>query len=515
MKLTFKKFITEAIPLSNYRNVHSHIDKDYKNRYSKWFGGKWRLYFPLDGENKDELFYEIDSILSAKNYTISDWKNGLAKSKVSDRFQRIGKILSADEQYKDVYKKFVERFKGKSVDISSSHMVVISRHPYDIVGQSFDRQYYKNRVTGEILTPDKYSELEKKYFYIRHNGEDEELEEWMKENHWEDWNRHGWDSCKNFIDGSNNHYVVSEINEGALIAYVTTPDDKNLKKPIGRILLIPIENVSDSYDKKLYVTPQIYGKYVNGFFDFVEKWLEEKQGPLDLEEYCVDDEFIYNGDVNLKIKNQYLELVHWLTSSKEFTVMSDSNNEYRLHGPIYFLDDYIKTIYATNFSQIWNMDVLLNDFEIMYSRDNFENTEVYHYISSNKTLLDATYNVYKREGGQLPLNMFMEDIEDVCVDFIEDITLWFDLEEFKRKVNNYKQFFHRICGDNDFVIEIDEHKKRLIVTLDRVTIGDWKIQPENFGDMIIDIGRKLANEFEEDDYTPTIAEIADKINSYS
>jgi hypothetical protein len=191
MKITsFKKFIElqESLSLSKYRaimkdaskissDVKEHISDDYKTRYESWFGkNKWRVYLPLSSITTDTVYQEVENVLSQlpNPYSIGgadNWKAGLATSKTNpNRKQSIGKILQREGKT-DIKKKFDERFKGaKTFSTEEDMTVVISRHPKDILEQTFDKEW-ANR------------------------------------------------SCKNVYDGGNRHYIPTEINDGCLIAY--------------------------------------------------------------------------------------------------------------------------------------------------------------------------------------------------------------------------------------------------------------------------------------------------------
>lgn len=265
--ISFKTFLNEAIPLSTYRNaMHipqrkgatrkefhniygtstiNKIESTYKERYKEWFKGKWRVIIPLDSSIVSEIYSEVETFLSTKGYSISDWKNGLAKSKTSNKEIRIGKFLSKENK-EILLKDFNERFKGKKSDISENYSIVISRHPYDLIGQSYDRE---------------------------------------------------WNSCKNLIDGANKHYIPTEINKGCLIAYLiknenTTKSKDILKNPISRYLIVPYVNEGNPNDTFLYVSDSVYGRYVEGFKENVQKWLDNFQIiPTGI--YCLNTKHIY------------------------------------------------------------------------------------------------------------------------------------------------------------------------------------------------------------------------------
>jgi len=303
-----KQLFLEAIPLSIYREkIFKEIGQEYKTRYQSIFKGQWRIFLPIpDSETQlTSLEEQINMYLSKKRYKISDWEAGLAKSLDSNKTQRIGRLLQAlsndykgigdlfrVRQLEEIIKAFNERSKGKGFAKKGGKIAVISRHPYDIAGQSYDRRKFTKGDDVQHL--DGYNMDTRKIQKLRDEGYTES----------------GWTSCKHLTTGMNAHYIVSEIDDGCLVAYCVNEEDyRNDKKdalanPISRYLLIPVVNEEDESDTKLYITKNQYGATVKGFYEVVEDWLEDIQGKVDFSEYCVDDDRTYTGDVSgeLRIK---------------------------------------------------------------------------------------------------------------------------------------------------------------------------------------------------------------------
>lgn len=238
--LTYKEFLNEAIKLSQYRDYKKGLDYTVKllnkeefgklvkpqlnQKYDKWFGKEQRIYLPLVSKDIDPIYKEVQNEISKSGYDIDSWKDGLAKKKDSNRTIRIGKLLADNQK---LLKDFNERFKGKKPEEEKEYEIVISRHLYDILGQSEDRK---------------------------------------------------WTSCKSLSDGENKHFIISEFEEGLLIAYVIEKGDKNIKNPVARLLIVPYVNANNTKDIFMYVPDRVYGDYVTGFRETVQKWLDDKQG---------------------------------------------------------------------------------------------------------------------------------------------------------------------------------------------------------------------------------------------
>ena len=117
---------------------------------------------------------------------VDNYLAGTAIQRDGKRTTRIGKLLSKD---KDILRAFESDPKRKGNKVAQGELVVvISRHPYDVIGMSFDR---------------------------------------------------GWTSCMNLKDGSNKKYLKDAIKAGVLVSYLVKATDANINNPIARILLVP------------------------------------------------------------------------------------------------------------------------------------------------------------------------------------------------------------------------------------------------------------------------------------
>lgn len=245
MKLTniFTKLV-EALKPSEYRPYVKNWDK---KRYEELFKNHqsadkhhFRIYLPLHGEKKPvHPLPEVVSAVKDAGYEIMDYLTGIA-SKVGDpkRQIKIGKLLK-DPEVQNKFANDPQRRSSKNAEF----YVVISRHPYDIAGMSTDR---------------------------------------------------GWKSCMNLKDGVNRHYVALDVKEGTLIAYVVKSDDKNINRPVGRVLIKPFVNISNSEEIALGVENRVYGTDVPGFRQQVVKWADEINNTKDLNGVFTLSNKLYN-----------------------------------------------------------------------------------------------------------------------------------------------------------------------------------------------------------------------------
>ena len=190
-----------AVKLKTARRFTRVSNSAYKNIKPEFFDVKengklnHRRYFPIE-LGPDELDSVISNsstascikiTLEANGYEITDYIHGYAKVKGDTKNQklRIGKILSGLGETS-----ILESFKTDDIRNITNLAVVVSRHPYDIVGMSTGRR---------------------------------------------------WSSCMS-EDSSNFTFVKTDIHMGTLIAYLVKKSDKNIKDPLGRLLFKKYEN---------------------------------------------------------------------------------------------------------------------------------------------------------------------------------------------------------------------------------------------------------------------------------
>ena len=187
----------------------------------------YRIAFPYA---EDSTEFEIQSILEPYNFSIKDYKNGVALDTKNNREISLNKALTIVSKKEPDAKELIDRYADiKSKGATSKDedlMMVFSSAKYDIIGMSTGRE---------------------------------------------------WDSCMNVIEGGNRHYVKLDIKEGSIICYLTTVNDTDLKKPLGRILIKPYINTENREDVVLYAELRTYGsipnpeKFMNVIDDYMEK----------------------------------------------------------------------------------------------------------------------------------------------------------------------------------------------------------------------------------------------------
>jgi hypothetical protein len=220
--ITFKDFLEEALKPSLYRPLVKDWDRKrlediFKTSPLEKDRRAFRLYFQFPQEEiKVEPNPVVTSALKDLGYEIDNYKLGLA---VKDRRKiKIGRVLSKNPAALKVYMEDPAR-----AGTQKKYEGVISRHPYDIAGMSTDR---------------------------------------------------GWTSCQDLIRDPETacEYVPADIQAGTLIAYMIKTGDRDIKSPVGRILIKPYINTKRETG---YGMANIsYGTVTDKFKEEVEKFVD-------------------------------------------------------------------------------------------------------------------------------------------------------------------------------------------------------------------------------------------------
>ncbi len=216
--------ITEAISISDYKKWSEDFNWDNYKELDVFFGKENRLYYDLKVNTssfKVKVPDEITDFFGWNGYEIEDYDAGLCIDK-DDRPIRIGKLLTrlGETDLLNTYNKSKENTLKNVGDLQ----VVISRHPYDIIGMSTNR---------------------------------------------------GWTTCHDINDkrygGKHLHHLTENLKSGTIIAYLIRKDDKNIKNPIARCLLKRNRFTRYKYE----VDHHVYGTRVNAMTKFLKSWCDD------------------------------------------------------------------------------------------------------------------------------------------------------------------------------------------------------------------------------------------------
>ena len=276
MKIIVDNYLFEALKPSEFRELMQ-VGRDLA---MKRIGGIWdKLKSQADSTNRngDRLFFEISAspledklhrYLKANNYEIVDYKGGLVR-KVGDKNNvKIVKVLMMlgkndptasklqrnYELLKSVNKLNDYDSKKSESNSPEDYIMVISKSPYDLGGMATDREW-------------------------------------------------GF-SCMNLRDGDNSDYVPIDVERGTLVSYLVDPTDKNIKNPIGRILIKPYLEL-DNEEEILYGIEHDWVKYgeynpeyVKTLINILDKAQEEKTGIFKL-----DNSLYHDGGRQFRFSN--------------------------------------------------------------------------------------------------------------------------------------------------------------------------------------------------------------------
>ena len=249
--------------LANQRieNVWDNLKKiaNYKNKSGD------RLYFTLDdvkNDSDDKHILECEPIITKflgyRGYEVVNFYKGKVKKFNDKNIINIGKVLTflgkRDKEALDLLKKYAGE--KSLLSIGDDYLIVISKHPYDIVGMSTDRN---------------------------------------------------WTSCMNIRDdkvSQYNKYLPLDITQGTIVSYLIKRHDLNIKRPIARILIKPYYSI----DKR---TDILYGVEYDSFTKY---GLHNKNYPktlLRIFDYCqkgktgvfVQDSKLYDSNNAVPIVN--------------------------------------------------------------------------------------------------------------------------------------------------------------------------------------------------------------------
>lgn len=277
--------------------------------YSEFFHGKYRIVLPKkingkflyeakkDFRNHYDFFTRMNILLSRyflelgkfEEYnsvskltfnSVKDFEDyletGVYTFKSMNRQMRIGKLLegikkvvlpTAGDDLKDLYYSVFQQYMTRD-SAKGDLVIVLSRHPYDIAGMSTGR---------------------------------------------------GWTSCMNLFTGMYKEYVDSSIKAGVLIAYLCSPNDKqvkiskydfrktkkiNIQHPLGRCLVKPYtkHNRYEDETEADFSNPnwilrcsKTYGTFFDAAVKYLQEWLNENWNDRIVKEFG-DGSYEFNSN---------------------------------------------------------------------------------------------------------------------------------------------------------------------------------------------------------------------------
>ena len=287
--------------------------------FESWFpGGQDRIYIPfksnvsedddsdLEGDDSDivELINDFKGggkyPESEDGYEVVDYAKGLASpKKVVDKHDTPEKLRSYLQTKKHLSPEKIDQIVADKFGVSEAQ-----RNLYKIRGildqiKSQEESKIKSKLDNQEISQNKYNYSSNKqaeymddiirWFEMSPSrsgsGKSKEYAIVISKNP-EDIEKmstgRSWSSCME-IGKDNTSQVYCEVKDGGFIAYLTTPDDKEIKNPKSRVL---IRRLDSKIGKSIAVVEEsIYGWEVPGFVQEVKKWVESKQGKIEPGKY--------------------------------------------------------------------------------------------------------------------------------------------------------------------------------------------------------------------------------------
>lgn len=174
------------------------------------FGASDRIILPISHEEHPTKT-SVENHLHQNGFHSTDYRAGVTKD-AYNRTVSIGKALTKTNAQQQLLNDFAKHQKTYANDPDTSDLqIVISKHPYDVVGMS------QGTAWG-----------------VRDNQECDDVSDTQ--------------SCMRFGTPQHEQHIPSELIAGTHIAWLTKKGDNEAKNPISRIKLLPYDKFEPSVD---------------------------------------------------------------------------------------------------------------------------------------------------------------------------------------------------------------------------------------------------------------------------
>ncbi len=301
---SIEEFLQEAISLKMYKeNLPKKLWYNKSDGYKSWdniFGKNInRITIPLQKvdvvlpkyinmmgdinrylEGKGYRINNVEDYLNNKVYKIGDTKNPLKIGSLLKKY--MDNKIDGGKYHFESYDVDVDRKYWKEIlnNASLDLKIIISRHPYDLLGMSSGRSWrssscmtlgsVNDKVYMDIINY-KYEEVEGRYIEA---------------------------------EGKHKDKITQDILEGTLVAYVVKSDDNNINNPISRLLIKPYVNEKKVRWKENVIwgsADKYYGQKVVGFKESVDEWIASWQGDVSMGLYCIKKNLYDDGKGQIEV----------------------------------------------------------------------------------------------------------------------------------------------------------------------------------------------------------------------
>lgn len=195
------------IPISILRPYFPLI-KNRKLILPEVFDNTDRIYIPFEGKIGGRPHKFIRIWLKSNGYRLVDYKKGLVQNISKGSPIRLGKLLRKKNMLNLLH--LFENDPFRMTCKKDTFTIVLSRHPYDLLGMSIGR---------------------------------------------------GWVSCFNLENDKTKEKLLKEIDREDIVFYLCHKEDRNIQNPIGRLLF------GLNGNNKYNLRTNIYGSYTEGFVE--------------------------------------------------------------------------------------------------------------------------------------------------------------------------------------------------------------------------------------------------------
>lgn len=199
--MKFKKYLTEAINIDTVKKaLVGQPIWDYKNMFNEIFDNKYRKIIGRIEPDESfleehKLFLDLEELFTYRRYLLT--KESYIKGFVTQDKQqyKIGKLLNKwyQEDDDEDLLNYLESFRDDPLRKKSRkpYLVVVSKHPYDVLGASTDRHWVSCINLGGAI------------IYTKEKDDREKSKQMNAEN------------------------LVNSLNNPYMVAYLVDPDDSN------------------------------------------------------------------------------------------------------------------------------------------------------------------------------------------------------------------------------------------------------------------------------------------------
>jgi hypothetical protein len=368
-------YLNEKLDPSQFRDiVKKWKDSGISHRYDDVFGNEDRIYIPYTPKQTKGLESDtekrVTNLLYGWGWTVTDYKGGYAEK--NGRTMKIGKILNNlikeysgknDWNSKDIIElskktsKLFQSDESRSVK-GDNFLIAISRHAYDVAGMSTDR---------------------------------------------------GWTSCQELTIGSLRQFVIKDIKAGTIIAYLIRGNDKNINKPLGRVLLKPFYN--EANDEFVLGVSKMYGMAPTDFRQTVQRWADKNFNKGKWGEFKIDPTVYQGSDIKgtktISPPAKVLRAigVTVITTTKQLKEFWISNEGYGLLSDVYKkrnngLDSFIGsskfTIKKVNVEKFTETDIY-EMYMTHLRRESYSDDALTQYYNKFHSLIWSNIEGYNKE----------------------------------------------------------------------------------------------------------------------